>query len=160
MTQTKTFWFIEFRTFEIVSNFGFRDSDLKSTRSLSLFNATCLSQPDHLIRVQDIEWIKDFLQVSRNLHGRLANFKREYLPFGDSDPMLPGQGAAQFDRFEPREFIAQGDRVVVLGYYSGKGRTTGRSFGTNWAMVFTVKEGKVTGFHEYFDTENLGGAFT
>ena len=67
---------------------------------------------------------------------------------------------AEFAQFEPREFIAQGDRVVVLGHYAGKGRSTGRPFATDWAMVFTVQHGKVTNFHEYFDTANLGAAFS
>lgn len=67
---------------------------------------------------------------------------------------------AEFSSFEPREFIGQGDQVVVLGHYTGKGRSTGRSFSSPWAMVFTVNNGKVTKFHEYFDTANLSAAFT
>src|SRR3989442_1890265 len=67
---------------------------------------------------------------------------------------------AEFAQFEPREFIEQGDKVVALGHYSGKGRSTGRPFTTEWAMIFTVQNGKVTKFHEYFDTANLGAAFT
>ena len=61
--------------------------------------------------------------------------------------------------FEPKEFIAEGNRVVVFGFYSGKGRITQKPFATKWAMVFTVQGGKVCGFHEYFDTQNLGSAF-
>ncbi len=67
---------------------------------------------------------------------------------------------ADITTFEPREFIAQGDRVAVLGSYRGKGRSTRRPFATDWAMFFTVREGKVTSFHEYFDTANLGAAFS
>jgi ketosteroid isomerase-like protein len=67
---------------------------------------------------------------------------------------------AEFTQFEPREFVAQGDQVVALGHYAGKGRTTGRPFDTAWAMVFTVQNGKVVKFQEYFDTANLGAAFT
>jgi len=66
---------------------------------------------------------------------------------------------AVFDCFEPKEFIAEGDRVVVFGFYSGKGRATQKPFATKWTMVFTLQSGKVSGFHEYFDTQNLGSAF-
>ena len=66
---------------------------------------------------------------------------------------------AAFDCFEPKEYIADGDRVVVFGFYSGKGRMTQKPFATKWAMVFTVRNGKVSGFHEFFDTQNLGSAF-
>jgi uncharacterized protein len=67
---------------------------------------------------------------------------------------------AEMERFEPQDFIAQGDRVVVLGHYSGRGKKTGRPFSTDWVMVFTVKNGKAVQFHEYFDTQNLGSAFS
>ena len=67
---------------------------------------------------------------------------------------------AEFERFEPREFVAQGDKVVALGHYAGRGRNTGRPFATDWAMVFTVRNGKIVVFREYFDTANLGAAFS
>ena len=60
-----------------------------------------------------------------------------------------------FERFEPREFVAQGDVVVALGYYSGTSKTAKRPFGCEWSHVFTVKNGKVTKFREYTDTHNL-----
>jgi ketosteroid isomerase-like protein len=114
---------------------------------------------------------------SGDIHGLLSQFADDITWETPGAPRVPYAGrfrgrddvakffeglgkTAEFDRFEPREFIAQADRVVVLRYYSGKGRITGRPFGTNWAMVFTVQRDKVTGFHEFFDTENLGGAFT
>lgn len=31
-------------------------------------------------------------------------------------------------RFEPGEFIAQGDLLIVLGYWRGMSKSTGRSF--------------------------------
>jgi uncharacterized protein len=67
---------------------------------------------------------------------------------------------AEFERFEPREFIPHGDKVVVLGSYAGRGRSTGRAFSSDWAMVFTVKNGKIAAFKEYLDTGNLGTAFS
>jgi ketosteroid isomerase-like protein len=63
-----------------------------------------------------------------------------------------------FDRFEPRQFIAQGDLVVALGYFDGKARTTGRPFASEFAHVFTVRNGKVVRFREYNDTANLVAA--
>jgi uncharacterized protein len=64
-----------------------------------------------------------------------------------------------FTRFEPREFIAQGNKVVVLGFYSGSSISTGRAFASEWVMVFTVKNGKVTGFKEFTDSAQLNAAF-
>ncbi|RPI56538.1 MAG: nuclear transport factor 2 family protein [Acidobacteria bacterium] len=55
-------------------------------------------------------------------------------------------------RFDPQEFIAQGDRVVVLGHESARVRATGKVIDSDWAHVFTMKNGKVVAFQEYVDT--------
>lgn len=65
-----------------------------------------------------------------------------------------------FTRFEPREFIAQGDRVVVLGHYTATSRGTGRVVDSDWAMAFTVSNGKIARFQEYMDTAAAAAAFT
>ena len=67
--------------------------------------------------------------------------------------------AEEFSRFEPQEFIAQGDRVVVLGESESTVKDTGRSFSTPWVHIFTVKDGKVTGFLEFFDNALASKAF-
>lgn len=66
----------------------------------------------------------------------------------------------EFSEFEPREFVAQGDRVVALGHYAWKAKETGRSFESNFVHVFTVRNGKITGFDEYFDTATAAAAFS
>lgn len=54
--------------------------------------------------------------------------------------------------FEPKEFIAQGDTVVVLGNYRWRVKSTGRTIESDWVHVFTVRDGKTMNFREYFDT--------
>ena len=58
-----------------------------------------------------------------------------------------------FEHFEPQAFIADGDRVVVLGVSRStvKGGS-GRSFDESWCHVFTIRDGKVAKFYEYLDT--------
>ncbi|MEP6847444.1 MAG: nuclear transport factor 2 family protein [Acidobacteriota bacterium] len=65
----------------------------------------------------------------------------------------------EFSYFEPTEFIAQGDRVVVLGRSKATVKTTGRSYETDWVQLFTVHEGKITNFHEFFDNAAATRAF-
>jgi ketosteroid isomerase-like protein len=65
-----------------------------------------------------------------------------------------------FERFEPREFIVQGDLVVALGYYSGTAKGPGRKFAAEFAHAFTVQGGKITRFREYTDTANLAAALS
>jgi len=62
--------------------------------------------------------------------------------------------------FEPAEYIAQGDRVVVLGRFLMHIKTTGRDVESNWAHVWTVKDAKVTRFYEYVDTAAVSRAHT
>ncbi|HEX5708245.1 MAG TPA: nuclear transport factor 2 family protein [Pyrinomonadaceae bacterium] len=60
--------------------------------------------------------------------------------------------------FEPREFIAKDDKVVVLGNYKGTVRGTGRNYDIDWLHVFTARDGKLSGFREFLDTAALGDA--
>jgi ketosteroid isomerase-like protein len=62
-------------------------------------------------------------------------------------------------RFEPREFIAQGEKVVALGTYACNIRSTGRKVESEWVHVFTIREGKVVKFQEHFDTAKAVNAY-
>ena len=55
-------------------------------------------------------------------------------------------------QFEPQQFIAQGNKVVSLGHYAWRVRSTGREFESDFAHVFTISNGEVVGFQEYLDT--------
>jgi len=54
--------------------------------------------------------------------------------------------------FEPREFIAAGENVTVLGWESSTVVDTGKKFESEWVHVFTVKNGKVTRWRGFFNT--------
>jgi len=64
-----------------------------------------------------------------------------------------------FERFEPLEFIAQNDKVVVLGEVAATVRSTGRSYESKWVHIFTVIDGRVAEFQEFFDTAAVTKAF-
>lgn len=53
------------------------------------------------------------------------------------------------------EFIADGDRVVALGRYSGQFRNTGRSFSAPFAHIWTVRGSKLTSFNMHTDTAKV-----
>ena len=55
-------------------------------------------------------------------------------------------------RFEPREYIAQGERVVAFGYFACKVRATGKPAQSEWVHVYTIRNGKIVKFQEYYDT--------
>jgi ketosteroid isomerase-like protein len=65
-----------------------------------------------------------------------------------------------FEQFEPGAFIAEGDRVVVLGRERGRVKGTGKTFDNEWALVFRLSGGKVTEFQCYENTAAIAEAFS
>ncbi len=59
---------------------------------------------------------------------------------------------------EPPEFIAQGDRVLVVGFATGRVKATNKRFKDDWVFDVTVRDGKVTKIREYIDTQALARA--
>jgi hypothetical protein len=59
---------------------------------------------------------------------------------------------------EPPEFVAQGDRVLVVGFARGRIIATNRTFEDHWVFAITVRNGKVTNIREYIDTLALARA--
>ncbi len=56
------------------------------------------------------------------------------------------------------EFIAQGDRVLVVGFATGRIKATNRTFEDHWVFAITVRNGKLTNVREYVDTQALARA--
>ena len=63
-----------------------------------------------------------------------------------------------FQQFEPREFVAQGDKVVALGHDQAK-TPAGRDFESDFVMIFTLRNGKVVAFQEFSDSAAINAAY-
>ena len=59
---------------------------------------------------------------------------------------------------KPPEFVAQGDRVLVIGVATGKIKATNKTFVDHWVFDITVENGKLTHIREYIDTQALARA--
>ena len=59
---------------------------------------------------------------------------------------------------KPPEFVAQGDRVLVIGVATGKIKATNKEFKDEWVFDITVRDGKLTRIQEYIDTQALARA--
>lgn len=59
---------------------------------------------------------------------------------------------------KPPEFVAQGDRVMVIGVATGKIKATNRPFKDDWVFDITIQSGTVTKIREYIDTQALARA--
>lgn len=103
--------------------------------------------------IDDVEWItpgpQGVLPLAGNRRGReeVAQF---FSLLSDAN---------EYSLFEPLEFIAQGDRVVVLVKAQGKARATGYPFDVEMVHLFTVRDGKVERFREFYDTAAILDAY-
>ena len=58
----------------------------------------------------------------------------------------------------PPDFLAQGDRVLVVGVATGKIKATNKPFKDDWVFDITVRDRKVAKIREYIDTQALARA--
>jgi ketosteroid isomerase-like protein len=98
---------------------------------------------------EDIEWIipgEDWpLAGTHRGHAGLAHVLQEASKMETSFP-------------EPPEYVAQGDRVMLVGVATGKIKATNKPFKDHWVFAITVGNGKVTKIREYIDTQALARA--
>jgi ketosteroid isomerase-like protein len=65
-----------------------------------------------------------------------------------------GRIAGEWDDFQvqPQEILATSDGVLAMGRYSGSYKATGRRVDAQFAHVWRVSGGKISGFQQYTDT--------
>jgi uncharacterized protein len=98
---------------------------------------------------EDIEWIipgKDWpLAGTHRGHSGLEKLLQKASELEISSP-------------KPPEYVAQGDRVLVIGFAKGKVKATNKTFEDDWVFDITVRDGKLTNIREYVDTQALARA--
>ena len=78
-------------------------------------------------------------------------------PYVGPDAVLQGvfgRIGSEWDRFTvtPEQILATPDGAVALGRYTGTHKQTGRRIDAQFAHVWRVNGGKITGFQQYTDT--------
>jgi uncharacterized protein len=58
----------------------------------------------------------------------------------------------------PQQVVDDGDRVIVLGEYRGKGKASGTAFQVPVTHVYGFRDGKWIRFQEYTDTGTIAAA--
>jgi uncharacterized protein len=101
---------------------------------------------------EDFEWI---------IPGRdwpLAGTRRGYEGLADLFQTHAEKMETSF--MEAREFVVQGDRVLVVGFARGRIKATNKPFEDDWVFAMTVRNRKLTHLREYVDTQALARAAT
>ena len=65
----------------------------------------------------------------------------------------------KMDSFVPKQFLANGDTIVVIGEDSAHVISTGKSYTTHWIQVFVLKDTKIVKGRAYIDTLQIAKAF-
>jgi ketosteroid isomerase-like protein len=98
---------------------------------------------------QSIEWneAENFIYADRNPYvGPQAVLEGVFMRIG-----------ADWDGFTvtPEEWLDAGERIAVLGTYSGMHKVTGREVRAQFAHIWSVRKGKVVRFQQYTDTKQF-----
>lgn len=59
-------------------------------------------------------------------------------------------------RFEPQQYIVDGNRVAVLGEEHQRVRRSGRELKQKWVQIYTVENGLITRMEEFATSEVVG----
>ena len=127
--------------------------------------------------------IEENVQIVQNFFAAMGSYNRQdllALVAEDIEWIIPGEGwplagthrghaelAAVLQKASdevqttypmPPEFVAQGDRVLVVGIATGKIKATNKPFKDDWVFDITVRNGKLAKIREYIDTQALARA--
>ena len=65
-----------------------------------------------------------------------------------------------FEQFDPREYVAQGESVVAIGRYRARTKPGGALVDSDFVMLFTIRDGRITGFREFADSAQIVRAYS
>lgn len=63
-------------------------------------------------------------------------------------------------KFTPEDYVANEDKVVAYGTYSGTHKTTGKYFEARVAHLWKLKDGKIVSFEQFVDSQPVNDAIT
>ena len=64
-------------------------------------------------------------------------------------------GTVSFSEFAPHEFYADNDTVIVKGFFAGKAIATGKSFASDWVMIWKFRGDKICNYQAFVDTDKM-----
>jgi ketosteroid isomerase-like protein len=145
---------IDLRPFDLAGEEWLRNVRLDRTHLIQAHFSAAVGSGDKqrvlALVTEDIEWIvpgEDW---------PLAGTHRGHAGLADVLKRASEQIETTFPK--PPEFVAQGDRVLVVGVATGKIKATNKTFVDHWVFDITVRNDKVTNIREYVDTQALARA--
>ena len=128
--------------------------------------------------MDNIQIVKDVYKNfgEKNIPGILSHFDKEVVWERPGAPDIPFCGTfnghegmikfltlvlqnVKLDSFIPKQFLSNGDTVVVMGEDTAEAIPTGKSYSTHWIQVFVLKDQKIVLGRAYIDTLQIARAF-
>jgi len=96
------------------------------------------------LAAEDIEWVTpgEDWALAGTYHGHA----------GMEDLLQKSSEMLETSFPKPPEFVAMGDRVMVIGFSTGRVKATNKTFKDHFVIAITVRNGQVTHVREYLDT--------
>jgi ketosteroid isomerase-like protein len=63
-------------------------------------------------------------------------------------------------KFTPEGYVAEGDKVVAYGTYTGVNNQTGKSLKARVAHLWQLKDGKIIRFEQFVDSQTVNDIFS
>lgn len=63
--------------------------------------------------------------------------------------------STEYEKFEPKDFVVDGDKVVAVGSAVFTSRATGKKGAADWIMVWTIKNSKAVYVKNLWDTNAI-----
>ena len=112
---------------------------------------------------RDVEAVLGLLADDIEWHGA----RSPEIPYGgfrkgkaDAEKFFTRMGQSiEPEYFEAAEYIVHNERVVVVGREKFRVKKTGKHVVNEWAMFFTIREGKIARFQVYEDTAAVVAGF-
>ena len=127
----------------------------KLRQAYQLWNDTRGASVDHWLGLLDDDVV--LRSVADGVDG--LDFMTHRKGLGEARDYFTGLAADwEMVHFTPKEFVAQGNRVVMIGECAFRNRRTGKVASSAKADVFTFREGRVVEVMEFFDTARASAA--
>ena len=85
-------------------------------------------------------------------------FGARFGPEGVADFFRTMERSEQITAFEPRDVYAARDKVFVQGHAAYVIKASGKTVASDWAHIFTVRDGLIVEFREFADTASIAAA--
>lgn len=121
-------------------------------QAYALFMAGDIQQMMDNHYAEDIEWVgieSEYIPFSGTYHGK-GEVAQYFMKLAECQ---------EAQRFEIKEYLADGDKVVVYGTSTWRVKSTGKAYDNPWVHISTIKDGKTVRFEQYNNTAAAVQAF-